>query len=83
MPKTILERGGFRFVESGVLENGNPDYRLQEQNEYTKRWSDVYYFDNQDQFLLAIEDDQYPRWLTGKTCYAKDTVRAQDYGKYL
>ena len=72
---TLLERDGFRFVEKGILENGNPDYRLQEQDYYTKRWYDVYLFDNQMQCLLAMEDAEYPKWLTGKSCYVKDVVK--------
>ena len=47
--KVILEREGFRFVEKGIIElNGKPDYRLQMQDHYTKRWQDAYLFDNSD-----------------------------------
>ena len=74
MTRTILEKNGFRFVTTGTLENGEADYRLQMQDEYTKRWRDVYFFDNQMQCLLAMEDDEYPKWLTGQPCYIKDTV---------
>ena len=74
MTRTILEKNGFRFVTTGTLEIGEPDYRLQMQDEYTKRWRDVYFFDNQMQCLLAMEDDEYPKWLTGQPCYIKDTV---------
>ena len=32
IPKIILEREGYRFVEKGIIElNGMPDYRLQKQ----------------------------------------------------
>tara|TARA_Y100000361_G_scaffold139508_1_gene142620 strand:- start:569 stop:796 length:228 start_codon:yes stop_codon:yes gene_type:complete len=72
--KVLLERSPFRFVEKGTLDNGFPDYRLQEQDEYTKRWFDAYLFDNQMQCLLAMEDAEYPKWLTGKPCYIKDRV---------
>ena len=72
--KVLLERSPFRFVEKGTLDNGFPDYRLQEQDEYTKRWFDAYLFDNQMQCLLAMEDAEYPKWLTGKPCYIKDCV---------
>lgn len=62
--KVIYERGGYRFVEAGILEiNGKPDYRLQKQNEYTKRWNDIYLFDNQMQCLTAMEDFEYCKWL--------------------
>ena len=47
MTKTLLEREGYRFVEKGIIElNGLPDYRLQKQDHYTKRWNDIYLFDN-------------------------------------
>ena len=72
--KVLLERSPFRFVEKGTLDNGFPDYRLQEQDEYTKRWFDAYLFDNQMQCRLAMEDAEYPKWLTGKPCYIKDRV---------
>jgi hypothetical protein len=73
--KVILEREGYRFVESGILEiNGKPDFRLQKQNYYTKRWSDTYLFDNQLQCLTAMEDIDYAKWLSGDTCYVKDSV---------
>jgi len=73
--KVILEREGYRFVESGILEiNGKPDFRLQKQNYYTKRWSDTYLFDNQLQCLTAMEDINYAKWLSGDTCYVKDSV---------
>jgi hypothetical protein len=77
--KTILERDGFRFVSCGTLENGETDYRLQEKREYSNHWHDVYYFDNQMQCLLAMEDAEYPKWLTGKSCYVKDTITASIY----
>ena len=72
--KVLLERGPFRFVEKGTLDNGMPDYRLQEQDYYNRKWFDVYLFDNQMQCLLAMEDQEYPKWLTGKPCYIKDSV---------
>jgi len=73
--KVLLERGPFRFVEKGIIElNGMPDYRLQEQDYYNRKWFDVYLFDNQMQCLLAMEDAEYPKWLTGKPCYIKDTA---------
>jgi len=75
LPKVLMEREGYRFVEVGILEiNGKPDYRMQKQNEYTKRWNDIYLFDNQMQCLTAIEDHQYCRWL--------DPDRVSAYRKY-
>ena len=74
-PKVLFEREGYRFVEAGILEiNGNPDYRLQKQNCYTKRWYDIYLFDNAMQCSLAMEDIDYARWLDSDRvpCYVKD-----------
>ena len=69
-PKVLLEREGYRFVEAGILEiNGKPDYRMQKQNEYTKRWNDIYLFDNQMQCLTAMEDFEYVLWLDDQPCY--------------
>ena len=73
--KTLLEREGYRFVEAGIIElNGKPDYRLQKQNFYTKRWNDEYLFDNQMQCMLAMEDLEYAKWLCGDPAYVKDVV---------
>ena len=73
--KILLERFPYRYVECGTLEiNGMPDYRIQKAHEYTKRYSDMYLLDNQMQCLLAMEDQEYPKWLTGKPCYIKDSV---------
>jgi hypothetical protein len=64
LPKVILEREGYRFIQKGLIElNGKPDYRLQKQNEYTKRWYDIYLFDNEMQCLTAMEDIEYAKWL--------------------
>ena len=36
-----IESQGYRFIENGTIElDGLPDYRLQEKNEFTKRWND-------------------------------------------
>ncbi len=74
--KVLLERFPYRYVESGVLENGMPDYRIQKANEYTKRYSDMYLLDNQMQLLTAIDDFEYTKWLDpeGVACYIKDSV---------
>jgi hypothetical protein len=70
MTKILLEREGFRFVEKGIIElNGKPDYRLQTQDYYSKRWNDVYLFDNSMQCSLAMEDIEYAKWLTNQPCY--------------
>ena len=79
--KTIIihEAGPYRYVDCGYCETGCPDFRLQERDEYTKRYNEVYLFDNQEQMLLAIEDYDYTLWLTGKPCYVRDVVTAPTY----
>jgi hypothetical protein len=74
--KVLLERFPYRYVESGVLENGNPDYRIQKANEYTNRYSDMYLLDNQMQLLTAMEDVEYTKWLDPDRipCYIRDKV---------
>ena len=75
MNKTILEREGYRFVQKGIIElNGKPDYRMQKKDYYTKRWNDIYLFDNSLQLTAAMEDHQYARWLDPDRvpCYVKD-----------
>lgn len=76
--KVILERFPYRYVQCGLLEiNGMPDCRIQKYNEWTKRYSDMYYCDNQQQFFLTIEDPEYTKWLDpeGIPCYRKDVVK--------
>jgi len=73
----IHERFPYRFVQKGYIKlNGNPDFRLQKANEYTKKYFDIYLFDNGDQMFLAIEDIEYPKWLDpeGVPSYVKDKV---------
>lgn len=72
----IFDRYPFRFVEKGVLENGNPDYRLQRVNTLTKRYNDEYLFDNQKQCLLAIDDPEYMKWLAGENAYVRDVIKS-------
>ena len=74
--KVLLERFPYRYVSVGMLDNGHPDYRIQKQNEYTKRYSDMYLCDNQMQILLAMEDFEYTKWLDPDRvpCYIKDCV---------
>ena len=74
-PKVLLEREGYRFIEAGILEiNDKPDYRLQKQNHYTKRWYDIYLFDNSMQCSLAMENIEYAKWLDPDrvSCYVRD-----------
>ena len=70
MTKVLLEREGYRFVERGIIElNGMPDYRMQKQDYYTKRWNDIYLFDNSLQCTIAMEDIEYAKWLSNDPCY--------------
>lgn len=74
-PKVLLEREGYRFVERGIIElNGMPDFRMQKKDYYTKRWCDIYLFDNKMQCLTAMEDIEYAKWLDPDLvpCYIKD-----------
>ena len=74
--KVLLERFPYRYVESGTLENGMPDYRIQKADPWTKRYKDMYLLDNQMQLLTAIDDFEYSKWLApdGVPCYIKDKV---------
>ena len=36
-----------------------------EKDEYTRKWRDIYLFDNQLQMMTAIEDYHYTLWLDG------------------
>ena len=68
-------------MQRGYIQlNGNPDFRLQKADEYTKKYSDIYLFDNGDQMLLAIEDAEYPKWLdpAGVPSYVRDTISARN-----
>ena len=63
-PTVVLERHPYRYVTCGELEiNGKPDCRIQKFNEWSKRYGDMYYCDNENQLLLAIEDCEYTKWL--------------------
>ena len=72
--KTIVERFPYRYVTAGILEiNGKPDYRIQKMCSYTNRYRDIYLCDNEMQFMTAIEDFEYTKWLDPDTvpCYIK------------
>ena len=76
-PTILLERFPYRYVECGTLEiNGLADYRIQKADSYTKRYTDMYFCDNQMQLLTAMEDFEYTKWLDPENvpCYVKDTV---------
>lgn len=70
--KVIMERSPYRYVEVGTLEiNGKPDCRLLKYDSYTKRYKEIYKFDNEMQMMTAIEDFDYVLWLDNQTCYVK------------
>ena len=75
--KVIMERYPYRYVECGTLDNGFPDFRIQKQDYYTKRYRDMYLCDNSMQLTTAIEDFEYTKWLDheGVPCYVKDRGR--------
>ena len=73
---TITLKGPYRYVDCGYTEFGTPDFRLQERDEYTKKFRDIYLFDNQEQMMLAIEDYEYTLWLAGKPCYIRDSIKS-------
>jgi hypothetical protein len=71
--KVLAQVEDYRFIEAGVIElNGRPDYRLQMQDFYSKRFRDVYLFDNEMQMEIAMGDLDYCKWLTNRPCYIKD-----------
>ena len=70
----IMERYPYRYVELGTLDNGKPDFRIQKENYYTKRYNDMYLCDSGMQMMQAIEDFEYTKWLDPEVvlCYVKD-----------
>mgnify|MGYP003303622965 FL=1 len=70
----IMERFPYRYVESGTLENGRPDFRIQKMDNWTKRYKDMYLCDNGMQLTQAIEDFEYTKWLdpAGVPAYRKN-----------
>ena len=76
--KVILERFPYRYIESGTLENGFPDYRIQKMNSITGKYKDMYLCDNQMQLMTAMEDHDYTCWLDpdGVPAYRKDDVES-------
>ena len=67
----LLERFPYRYVETGTLDNGRPDYRIQQMDSYTKRYKDMYLCANSMQLTTAMEDFEYTKWLDpeGVPCY--------------
>ena len=71
----LMERFQYRYVEAGTLENGKPDFRIQKQDHYTKRYKDMYLCDNGMLLTKAIEDFEYTKWLDpdGVPAYRKNS----------
>ena len=77
----VYERFPYRYVQKGYIQlNGKPDLRLQKADGYSKKYSDIYLFDNADQCFLAIEDFEYSKWLDpdGVPCYVRDSVSSEN-----
>ena len=76
-PIVLLERFPYRYVESGILDNGTPDYRIQKIDSLTNKYRDMYLCDNAMQLDIAMEDFEYTKWLdpAGVPCYQKDRVK--------
>ena len=74
--KVLHEHYPYRFVETGILDNGKPDYRIQKYNWMTKRYSDMYLLDNSMQLSVCLDDFEYVKWLDpeGIPCYKRNNV---------
>ena len=75
--KVLIEKFPYRYIETEtLLENGKPDCRMEKFMLDTKRYREIYKFDNQMQMMLAIEDFEYSKWLDsdGVPCYVRDKV---------
>ena len=75
MIDVVCHNEPYRYVQmEELLDNGNPDYRIQKYNQFSGRYKDMYLCDNYMQFKLAIDDFEYTKWLdpAGVPCYIKD-----------
>ena len=78
MKTTIIgNTGPYRVVDVGELPNGVRDLRLLVKREEWKRHHELCVLDGPAQAALVLEDPDYPLWLDGKPCYAKDVVKAR------
>lgn len=77
-PIVLLERFPYRYVESGVLDNGTPDFRIQKTDSRTGRYQDMYLCDNAMQMSTAMDDFEYTKWLdpAGVPCYVRNNVKS-------
>lgn len=74
--KVLIEKFPYRYITKGDLPNGKPDCRMEKFNLTTKRYNEIYQFDNQMQMMTAIEDFEYSKWLDsdGDPCYVRNRV---------
>ena len=77
-PIVLLERFPYRYVETGVLDNGTPDLRIQKTDARTGKYQDMYLCDNAMQISTAMDDFEYTKWLdpAGVPCCVKDNVKS-------
>ena len=73
MIEVLLQNEPYRYVEmEELLENGEPDYRIQK---YANgRYRDMNLCDNFMQMQTAMDDFEYTKWLdpAGVPCYVHD-----------
>ena len=76
-PTVLLERFPYRYIQTGTLENGKPDCRIQKMSSFSKRYTDMYLCDNEMQLMTAMEDHDYTCWLDPDNvpAYRKDVAR--------
>ena len=64
MIDVLLQNEPYRYIRrEELLENGQPDYRIQKFNEVTRLYRDMYYLDSSIQLDYCIEDPEYVKWL--------------------
>ena len=74
MIEVLLQNEPYRYIRrEELLENGQPDYRIQKWNNYNG-YKDMYLCDNYMQMQTAMDDFEYTKWLdpAGVPCYIKD-----------
>ena len=74
MIEVLLQNEPYRYIRrEELLENGQPDYRIQKWNNYNG-YKDMYLCDNYMQMQTAMEDFEYTKWLdpAGVPCYIKE-----------
>ena len=72
MLNVVFERYPYRYITKGILENGEPDYRIQKHID--NKWIDMYKLDNKLQLMTCFDDHEYCKTLCGDPAYIKDVV---------